>query len=70
MWTAINQIFTSHHSQNCWAHLAVDGAWHNVLPNASDGVANVHLILATAKANGKQVYVVLDDAKNITQVYL
>ncbi|MBG6240040.1 hypothetical protein IWX78_003031 [Mycetocola sp. CAN_C7] len=66
----INQIFTSHHSQNAWAHLAVDGAWHKVLPNAPDGVTNVHLVLATAKANGKQVYVVLDAAKNITQVYL
>lgn len=70
MWTLINQIFTSHHSQNAWAHLAVDGAWHKVLPNAADGVTNVQLVLATAKANDKQVYVVLDAAQNITQVYL
>jgi len=70
MWTLINQIFTTHHSQNAWAHLAVDGAWHKILPNAADGVTNVHLVLATAKANGKQVYVVLDAANNITQVYL
>lgn len=70
MWTAINQIFTSHHAQNAWAHLAVDGAWHKVLPNAADGVTNVHLLLGIAKANGNQVYVVLDGANNITQVYL
>jgi hypothetical protein len=70
MWTVINQIFTSHHAQNSWAHLAVDGAWHKILPNAPDGVTNVHLVLAVAKANSKQVYVVLDAAKNITQVYL
>jgi hypothetical protein len=70
MWTLINQIFTTNQSQNAWAHLAMDGAWHKVLPNAADGVTNVHLVLATAKANGKQAYVVLDAAKNITQVYL
>jgi hypothetical protein len=70
MWTVINQIFTSHHSQNAWAHLAADGAWHKILPNAPDGVTNVHLVFAVAKANNKQVYVVLDAAKNITQVYL
>ncbi|MCU1515976.1 MAG: hypothetical protein JWQ75_697 [Pseudarthrobacter sp.] len=70
MWTLINQIFTTHHAQNAYAHLAVDNAWHKVLPNAADGVTNVHLLLATARANGKQVYVVLDAAKNITQVYL
>lgn len=70
MWTLVNQIFTSHHAQNAWAHLAVDGTWHKILPNAADGVSNVHLVLTTARANGKQVYVVLDAAKNITQVYL
>ncbi|KQR00042.1 hypothetical protein ASF72_17200 [Arthrobacter sp. Leaf141] len=70
MWTLINQIFTTHHAQNAWALLAVDGAWHKILPNAADGVTNVHLLLITARANGKQAYVVLDAAKNITQVYL
>lgn len=70
MWSQINQIFTSHHGQNAWAHLAVDNAWHKILPNAPDGVTNVHLVLSTARANGKQVYVILDAAKNITQVYL
>jgi uncharacterized protein YbjT (DUF2867 family) len=70
MWTQINQVYATHHSQNAWAHLAVDNAWHKVLPNATDGVTNVHLILATARAHGQQVFVVLDAAKNITQVYL
>ncbi|MFN8048831.1 MAG: hypothetical protein U0P48_09690 [Ancrocorticia sp.] len=70
MWTTVNQIFTTHHSQNAWAHLASDNAWHKVLPNAADGVTNVHLLLSMAKANGKQAYVVLDNAKNITQVYV
>lgn len=70
MWTVINQIFTSHHSQNAWAHLASDGAWHKVLPNATDGVTNVHLLLSIAKANAKQAFVVLDGAGNITQAYV
>jgi hypothetical protein len=70
MWTLINQIYATHHAQNAWAHLAVDGAWHKILPNSPDGVTNVLVILAAARANGKQVNVVLDAAKNITQVYL
>lgn len=70
MWTQVNQIFTTHHGQNAWAHLALDGAWHKILPNAADGVTNVHLLLTTAKANSMQAYVVLDAAKNITQAYL
>lgn len=70
MWTTINRIFTTHHAQNAWAHLGFDGAWHKVLPNAPDGVSNVHLVLTIAHANDKQVNVVLDAAKNITQVYL
>lgn len=70
MWTQVNQVFSTHHSQNAWAHLAVDGAWHKILPNAPDGVTNVHLLLTTARANSRQAYVVLDAAKNITQAYL
>jgi hypothetical protein len=70
MWTMINQVYTSYHSQNAYAHLVGTGAWHRVLPGAADGVTNVHLILSTAKANGRQVYVVLDASKNITAVYM
>jgi hypothetical protein len=70
MWTTINQIFASHHSQNAWAHLATTAAWHKILPNATDGTTNVHLVLTAAKANDKQAYVVLDGGDNITQAYL
>ena len=70
MWTLINQIFTTNQPQNAWAHLAVDNTWHKILPNAADGVTNVHMVLSVGKANGKQAFVVLDAAKNITQVYL
>jgi chloramphenicol 3-O-phosphotransferase len=70
MWTNINQVFTSNNAQNCWAHLAVDNKWHKVLTGAADGVTNAFLVLAAAKANGKQVYVVQDGSGNITQVYM
>jgi hypothetical protein len=70
MWTNINQIYTSHHSQNAWAHLAGTNAWHRIAPAAADGVTNVHLVLTAAKANGKQAYVVFDGAKNITAAYM
>lgn len=70
MWTNVNQVYTTHHSQNAWAHLAGTNAWHKILTGAADGVTNVHLILSAAKANNRQVYVVLDANKNITAVYM
>ena len=70
MWTNINQVYTSYHSQNCWAHLAADNTWHKVLTGATDGVTNVYVLLCAAKANGRQVYVVLDGSGNITAVYM
>jgi uncharacterized protein YbjT (DUF2867 family) len=70
MWTNVNQVYTTYHSQNAWAHLAGTNAWHKILTGAADGVTNVHLILTAAKANNRQVYVVLDANKNITAVYM
>ena len=70
MWTNVNQVYSTHHSQNAWAHLAGTNAWHKILTGATDGVTNVHLILSAAKANNRQVYVVLDANKNITGVYM
>lgn len=70
MWTVINQVYSSRDGQNAWAHLAGTNAWHRILPGSSDGVSNVLLILAAAKANAKQVYVVRDGSGNILQAYL
>lgn len=70
MWTKINQVFTSNHGQNAWAYLAGTNAWHKVLTGAADGVTNVFVLLTAGKAHDRQVYVVLDASKNITQVYL
>jgi uncharacterized protein YbjT (DUF2867 family) len=70
MWTKINQVYCSRDSQNAWAHLVATNAWHRALPGAADGVTNVFVILTTAKGNDRQVYVVLDANKNITQAYM
>jgi hypothetical protein len=72
MWTIINQVYASRDAQNAWAHLAATNAWHRILTGSADGVTNVHLILTSAKASGKQAYVVLDTStsKNITAAYL
>jgi hypothetical protein len=70
MWTKINQVYTSHHSQNGHAHLVGTNAWHKILPNAPDGVTNVFVLLTTAKGNDRQVYVVFDANKNITAAYM
>ena len=70
MWTMINQVYCSYHSQNAWAHLAGTGAWHKILPGSGDGVTNVHLLLTAAKANNRQAYVVLDGSSNIVQAYM
>lgn len=70
MWTVVNQVYATHHGQNAWAHLANGNAWRKITPNAADGVGNVFAMLVAAKANGKQAYVVLDGANQITEVYL
>ncbi len=70
MWTNINQVYTTNNSQNAWAHQAGTNAWHKVLTGAADGVTNVHVVLSTARANNRQVYVAFDANKNITAVYM
>jgi hypothetical protein len=70
VWTSINQVYASRDSQNAWAHLAGTGSWHRVLWGAADGVTNVFVLLCAAKANNRQVYVVLDANKYITAVYM
>ena len=70
MWTKINQVYSSRDSQNAWAHLAGTNVWHKILPGAADGVTNVYVLLCTAKANDRQVYIVLDASNNITAAYM
>jgi hypothetical protein len=70
MWTKINQVYTSPHSQNCWAHLVATNKWHKVQTLSGDGVTNCFLILSSAKAADRQVYVTIDGAGLITTVYM
>ena len=70
MWTTINQVYSSKDSQNAWAHLASDNAWHRVLTGAADGVTNIFVLLCAARAAGKQVYVAQDASKNIIAAYM
>ena len=70
MWTKINQVYCSRDSQNAWAHFVATNTWHRILTGATDGVTNVYVLLCTAKANDRQIYVVLDANKNITAAYM
>lgn len=70
MWTNVYQTFTSNDSQNAWAFLASTNTWNRILPGAADGVTNVFLLISTAMANNRQVYIVLDANNEITQVYM
>jgi hypothetical protein len=70
MWTKINQVYSSSHAQNAWAHLVGTNKWHKILTGAADGVTNVFLILSAAKAVDRQVHVVTDGAGNITGAYM
>lgn len=70
MWTKINQVYSTPHGQNCWAHLVGTNKWHKVQTLSPDGVTNVHLILTTAKGADRQVYATVDGAGLITAVYM
>ena len=70
MWTKVNQTYSTHHSQNCWAHLADTNKWHKIVTGNTSGVTNLFVQLCSAKANDKQVYVKLDSSNNITTVYM
>jgi hypothetical protein len=68
-WTNINQTYTTPQHKNAWAHLASANAWRRVNPDQPDGVANVFLLLALARATNKQANVNTDAANNIVNVY-
>lgn len=70
MWITINQVFARAGSQDVWAHLAGSiNAWRRVKPGSADGVTNICILLASAKATNKQAYVVLV-SDQITEAYL
>lgn len=68
-WMNITTTYSTPHSMNAWADLPGQG-WRKVKPLSTDGVTNSFLLLALAKATGKQAFVGVDAANEITSVYL
>jgi len=67
---AIQRIYVSHHSQNCWAALQGVG-WRKVGTLSDDGTTNVHAALVAARANGINATVITNAADNrIERVYV
>lgn len=71
MWMNINQTYATPASRVAFAHLPQPSpGWRRVKPISTDGVTNVFLLLALAKANGRQAHVTIDGSNEITAVYL
>jgi hypothetical protein len=69
--TTIGRVYSTPHSQNCWAWLNAISAWRKIKPLSADGVTNVHLALTEARDTGASVSVTTDDTDNtIINVYL
>lgn len=65
---AVNQTYTSHHSQNGWAHLQGLG-WRRIQSGSADGVTNMLALFVEARANGRNV-TVFADGDYVYQAYL
>ncbi|MGH8871523.1 MAG: hypothetical protein ACRDWS_06080 [Acidimicrobiia bacterium] len=66
----VSRIFTTYHSQNNWAYLSGLG-WKKVQTGNADGSTNVHVVLTSARGNGKLVTVVTDSGDTrIEHVYM
>lgn len=58
MWNngkTVTRVFTSHHSQNCYAIISTISGWKKVKTGATDGVTNCFAILCAAFANNRTV---------------
>lgn len=67
---SIARVYTTYHSQNCWAYLSGAG-WKKVQTGNADGHSNVHTMLTVARGNGKVVTAVTDSTdKKIERLYL
>lgn len=67
---SIARVYTTYHSQNCWAYLSGAG-WKKVQTGNADGHTNVHIVMTAARSNGKVVTAVTDSGDDrIERVYL
>lgn len=55
----VNRTYTSYHSQNAWAYLNTIG-WRKIKTGKPDGVTNTFTALCEAKANNRNVHVLMD----------
>lgn len=51
----VTRVFTSRHSQNCYAIISTISGWKKVKTGNTDGVTNVFAVLSVAQANNKTV---------------
>jgi hypothetical protein len=56
----ITRLFTSHHSENCWAHIQGMG-WRKIQTGSTDGVTNMFFALSQARAHGTNVSIYIED---------
>ena len=57
---AIQRLYTSHHSQNCWVYVQGLG-WRKVQTGTVDGVTNMFFTLSQARAHGTNVSLYIED---------
>jgi hypothetical protein len=68
--TTIGRVYSTPHSQNCWAFLNAIGAWRKVKPISTDGVTNTFAVLIAARSTNATVSVDVDSANEIDNIYL
>ena len=61
----VTRVFTSRHSQNCWAIISTIAGWKKVRTGNTDGATNVFLVLSAAFANDRTIDVYI--ANNVIE---
>jgi hypothetical protein len=67
---SVSRVHCKNGAQMSWAIISGISGWKRIKPNAADGVANIHIILTAAQANGRKVDVYIDSSNQITQATL
>ena len=61
----VTRVFTTQHSQNCWAIISTISGWKKIKTGNTDGVTNIFLVLSAAFANNRTVDVYI--ANNVIE---
>lgn len=65
----VTSAFVSNDAEWAWANIEGVG-WRRIKDGSSDGVANLFMMMCTAKAKGRAVNVEIDTDSLITTAYL